>query len=305
MSKDIATLGLASGRNSESAETEATPELSDRLASLLMLSYEPMLVWRLGGAIEFWNAGAERLYGFTQDEAIGHTSHSLLQTKLPIEFSELNSLLRRERYWSGELHHICKDGREVAVDCRMQLLGGDTVLEVNRDVTERKHIERALDESEQRLRMLASIVESSDDAIVSKNLDGIITSWNTGAQRVFGYTAEEAIGQPITIVIPQDRQGEEREILTRIRRGERIDHFETIRQRKHGSLIVVSLTVSPVKNAAGKIVGASRSRGILLSRSAIRRGSPRWPGKRSIEARTCWRPCKRPSIFPRPTRRTA
>jgi PAS domain S-box-containing protein len=106
--------------------------------------------------------------------------------------------------------------------------------------------------------MLASIVESSDDAIVSKNLDGIITSWNTGAQRVFGYTAEEAIGQPITIVIPQDRQGEEREILTRIRRGERIDHFETIRQRKHGSLIVVSLTVSPVKNAAGKIVGASK-----------------------------------------------
>jgi PAS domain S-box-containing protein len=106
--------------------------------------------------------------------------------------------------------------------------------------------------------MLASIVESSDDAIVSKNLDGIITSWNTGAARVFGYTAEEAIGQPITIVIPQDRQGEEREILTRIRRGERIDHFETIRQRKHGSLIVVSLTVSPVKNAEGKIVGASK-----------------------------------------------
>jgi PAS domain S-box-containing protein len=258
MSRDIATLGLATGRNSESAETETIPERSDRLASLLMLSYEPMLVWRLGGAIEFWNAGAERLYGFTQDEAIGHTSHSLLQTKLPLEFSELYSRLRKERYWSGELHHICKDGREVSVDCRMQLLGGDTVLEVNRDVTDRKHIELALYESEQRLRMLASIVETSDDAIVSKNLDGIITSWNTGAERVFGYTAEEAIGQPITIVIPQDRQGEEREILTRIRRGERIDHFETIRQRKHGSLIVVSLTVSPVKNAEGKIVGASK-----------------------------------------------
>jgi PAS domain S-box-containing protein len=140
----------------------------------------------------------------------------------------------------------------------MQLLGGDTVLEVNRDVTERKHIELALYESEQRLRMLASIVESSDDAIVSKNLDGIITSWDTGAARVFGYTAEEAIGQPITIVIPQDRQREEREILSRIRRGERIDHFETIRQRKHGSLIVGSLTASPVKNAEGKIVGASK-----------------------------------------------
>jgi PAS domain S-box-containing protein len=109
------------------------------------------------------------------------------------------------------------------------------------------------------LRWLASIVESSDDAIISKNLDGIITSWNSGAERVFGYTAGEAIGQPITIVIPQDRQDEERVILTRIRRGERIDHFEAVRQRKNGSLIVVSLTVSPVKNAEGKIVGASKS----------------------------------------------
>jgi PAS domain S-box-containing protein len=119
-------------------------------------------------------------------------------------------------------------------------------------------IEAALRESEQRLRWLASIVESSDDAIVSKNLDGVITSWNSGAERVFGYSASEAIGQPITLVIPLDRQSEEREILTRIRRGERIDHFETIRQHKHGSLIVVSLTVSPVKDANDRIVGASK-----------------------------------------------
>jgi len=119
-------------------------------------------------------------------------------------------------------------------------------------------IEAALRESEQRLRWLASIVESSDDAIVSKNLDGVITSWNNGAERVFGYSASEAIGQPITLVIPQDRQSEEREILTRIRRGERIDHFETVRQHKHGNLIVVSLTVSPVKDANDKIVGASK-----------------------------------------------
>lgn len=119
-------------------------------------------------------------------------------------------------------------------------------------------IEAALRESEQQLRWLASIVDSSDDAIVSKNLDGIITSWNSGAERVFGYSTSEAIGQPITLVIPQDRQSEEREILTRIRRGERIDHFETVRQRKNGSLIVVSLTVSPVKDANGKIVGASK-----------------------------------------------
>ena len=102
------------------------------------------------------------------------------------------------------------------------------------DITERKHVEAALRESEQRLRWAASIVESSHDAIVSKNLDGTITSWNRGAERIFGYSAEEAIGQPITIVIPQDRRDEERGILTRLRRGERIDHFETVRQTKHG-----------------------------------------------------------------------
>jgi PAS domain S-box-containing protein len=86
----------------------------------------------------------------------------------------------------------------------------------------------------------------------------VIISWNRGAERVFGYSAEEAIGQPITIVIPQERQNEERTILARIRRGERIDHFETVRQRKNGSPLLVSLTVSPVKNAEGKIVGASK-----------------------------------------------
>ena len=233
-------------------------ERPDRLASLVTLSYEPMLAWRLDGSIEFWNAGAERLYGFASGEAIGRSSHSLLQTKFPTEFAEVSARLRNDGYWSGELSHVCKDGREVFVDSRMQLLGDETVLEANRDITERRQIEAALRENEERLRWLGSIVDSSDDAIVSKNLDGLVTSWNRGAERVFGYAAEEAIGQPITIVIPKDRQDEERTILTRIRRGERIDHFETVRQRKDGSLIVVSLTVSPVKSANGEIVGASK-----------------------------------------------
>jgi PAS domain S-box-containing protein len=233
-------------------------EPAERLANLLTLSYEAMLAWRLDGPIEFWNAGAERLYGFTQNEAVGRSSHAVLQTKFPIDFADLRSLLRDRRHWLGELRHVRKDGREVVVESRMQLFSDGIVLEANRDITERREIELALRESEQRLRWLASIVESSDDAIVSKNLDGIITSWNKGAERVFGYSAGEAIGQPITLVIPKDRQSEEREILTRIRRGERIDHFETARQSKHGSLIVVSLTVSPVKDANGKIVGASK-----------------------------------------------
>jgi PAS domain S-box-containing protein len=217
-----------------------------------------MFAWRLDGPIEFWNTGAERLYGFGADEAVGRTSHALLQTQFPVEFAELRSQLRNRRYWSGELRHICKDGREVIVESRQQLLSDGTVLEVNRDITEKKQTELALQERDERLGRIASIIEFTDDAIVSKNLDGIITSWNKGAERIFGYTAQEAVGQPITVIIPQDRQDEERTILTRIRRGERIDHFETIRQRKHGSLIVVSLTISPVKNAEGKIVGASK-----------------------------------------------
>ena len=105
---------------------------------------------------------------------------------------------------------------------------------------------------------LASIVEFSDDAIVSKNLDGVINSWNAGAQRLFGYTAEETIGNPIYMLIPPERHDEEPGILDRIRRGERIDHYETVRRRKDGSLVDISLTVSPLKNADGKIIGASK-----------------------------------------------
>ena len=235
----------------EVSRAEAVSERTERLGGLLALSHEAMLMWKLNGTIEFWNAGAERLYGFAPEEAIGNTSHALLQTKFPVGLTDWIKQLQSERHWSGELHHICKDGREVVVESRQQILSDGTVIEVNRDITEQKKIE-------QRLMFLASIIQSSDDAIISKNLDGIITSWNRGAERVFGYTADEAVGQPITIVIPEDRQDEERKILTRIRRGERIEHFETIRQRKHGSLIWVSLTISPVKNPQGKIVGASK-----------------------------------------------
>jgi PAS domain S-box-containing protein len=107
-------------------------------------------------------------------------------------------------------------------------------------------------------RHFAAIVQSSDDAIISKSLDGIITSWNNGATRLFGYSAEEAVGKAINILIPEDRQDEEPAILERLRRGERIDHFETVRRRKDGSTFDISLTISPVKNAADAIIGASK-----------------------------------------------
>ena len=106
--------------------------------------------------------------------------------------------------------------------------------------------------------LLAAIVDSSDDAIVSKTLDGIITSWNRGAEKIFGYSAEEAIGQHITLIIPTARHGEENDVLARVRRGEKLDHFETVRQAKDGREVHISLTVSPVRDASGKIIGASK-----------------------------------------------
>ena len=105
---------------------------------------------------------------------------------------------------------------------------------------------------------LASIVESSQDAIVSKDLNGIITSWNGGAERLFGYKAEEVVGKSITILIPPDRIAEEPEIIERVRKGERVDHYDTVRRRKDGSLIDISLAVSPLKDADGRITSASK-----------------------------------------------
>jgi PAS domain S-box-containing protein len=131
--------------------------------------------------------------------------------------------------------------------------GGNVIGAVNcfQDITERKRTEEAA------IR-LASIIESSDDAIVSKGLDGIITSWNGGAERIFGYLAEEIIGKSIMLLIPPDHQKEEEAIMERIRRGQRVEHYQTVRQRKHGGLIDISLTVSPVRNAQGIVIGASK-----------------------------------------------
>ena len=111
---------------------------------------------------------------------------------------------------------------------------------------------------EQALRHMSAVVEFSDDAIISKDLNGIITTWNRGAQRIFGYSAEEAIGRSVTMLIPEDHANEEAEILKRIRAGERIEHYETVRKRKDGKLLNISLTVSPVKNEGGQVIGASK-----------------------------------------------
>ncbi|MEQ3626184.1 MAG: PAS domain S-box protein [Tateyamaria sp.] len=119
---------------------------------------------------------------------------------------------------------------------------------------------------------LAAIVEGSDDAIITKGLDSIIRSWNPGAERLFGYSAEEAVGRSITLIFPDDRMDEEAGFIARLRRGERISNLETLRKRKDGTLVPISLTVSPVRSANGKIVGASKiARDITLQRQAIER----------------------------------
>ena len=240
-------------------QLDAEDGLMRMLASLVAASREFIGIADLEGNALFVNEAGRKLVGLRDLQAAHSTriidyfaaddQRKVLQEVLPA--------VRDTGFWEGELkfRHF-ETGQLIPVlynifpvrDSSGAVAAYGTV---TRDLTESRL-------AEERSRSLASIVKSSDDAIVSKDLDGTITNWNRGAERIFGYTAEEAIGRPITIVIPEDRQGEEREILTRIRRGERIEHFETIRQRKHGSLITVSLTVSPVRNAEGKIVGASK-----------------------------------------------
>jgi PAS domain S-box-containing protein len=133
----------------------------------------------------------------------------------------------------------------------------------------RKPLPAVEDAVPQASNLLAAIVDSSDDAIISKNLNGVITSWNKSAERMFGYSAQEAIGSQITLIIPPDRWDEEKEIIRQLKRGERVDHFETIRARKDGSLLNVSVTISPVRDESGRVVGASKVARDISARKTI------------------------------------
>jgi PAS domain S-box-containing protein len=227
-----------------------------RQAQLLDLSFNAVILRDPEDRITYWNKGAEELYGWTRDEALGQVTHSLFQTTFTEPLPSIVASLRRDKRWEGELTHTRKNGTNLTVLSRWALThdqktNADVIMEANIDITDAKEAARTGN-------LLAAIVDSSDDAIISKNLSGVITSWNQAAEWMFGYAAEEAIGRHITLIIPPDRREEETTILERLKRGERIDHFETIRMRKDGTLLDISLTISPVKDASGRIIGASK-----------------------------------------------
>lgn len=240
----------------EYTQRKTAEEVLRERSRLLDLTTDAILVRDAADRITFWNQGAAEMYGFTREEAEGRVSHDLLRTEFPEPLPIVREQLARDGHWAGELQHTCANGSKITVSTRWVLerdAQGNfvSVLESNRDISESKRAQEAQ-------ARLAAIVESSEDAIVSKDLDGVIINWNKAAERVFGYSAEEAIGQHITLIVPADRLDEEAEILASLRRGERIDHFETIRKRKDGTLLDISVTISPVKDAHGRVIGASK-----------------------------------------------
>jgi len=206
------------------------------------------------GTILWANDAELRMLGYDREEYVGR--HIAEFHADPEVIADILARLRRgENIYDHPARMKCKDGtmRHVVIDASVLWEDGRFVhtQSFTRDVTERTGAEEVR-------TLLAAIIQASDDAIVSKTLDGIISSWNASAERIFGYTAAEAVGQRIDFIIPADRLDEEREILARLRRGERIDHFETVRRRKDGALRDMSLTISPVADARGAIVGASK-----------------------------------------------
>jgi len=227
------------------------------LAAIVDSSDDAIISKDLNGIIRSWNSAAQRIFGYTPEEVIGQ---SITMLAVPENVGEIPRILERvargERIDHHETKRRTKDGRVLTVSLTISPIRDSSGVvvgasKVARNITDQK---RAV-EVQQRL---AAIVESSDDAIISKDLNGIIQTWNKGAERIFGYTADEVIGKPVSILAIPERRSEMPEILSFIRRGERVEHYETIRQRKDGQPIQISLTVSPVRNAAGEIIGASK-----------------------------------------------
>jgi PAS domain S-box-containing protein len=218
--------------------------------------------------VVLWNPAATTMFGYSPSEALGLRVEALVPEHLKARHRA--GIARYAETGHGpfidsdaplELPAVRKDGEEIHVELSLSPIGpvhetddpdgGERfVLAIVRDATERRRAEEA------RSR-LAAIVESSDDAIIGKTLDGTITSWNSGAENIYGYAADEVVGRPITILVPPDRPDEVPEIPGRVEREKKVDHYETVRVRKDGSRIHVSLTVSPIRDADGNVIGTS------------------------------------------------
>ncbi|STX81201.1 sensory box (GGDEF/EAL domain) regulatory protein [Legionella busanensis] len=225
----------------------------------LMINYSPdgLIIKTLNGIITSWNPSAERLFGYSAHEMIGQSATRLVPPeRLDEEAIFLNRLTSGEKIDHFKTVALRKDGQTIPVssslfpikDNQGSVIG---IFNIVHDITGDKQRE----ETEQ---LLTSIINSSDDAIISKTLQGIITSWNPAATHIFGYSAHEIIGKSILMLIPSDRFNEETHILEKIAAGEKIDHFETVRIRKDGKQVHVSVSISPIKNKEGIIIGASK-----------------------------------------------
>ena len=228
-----------------------------RLAAIIESSEDAIASKDLNGIITSWNKSAERLFGYTAEEIIGRPVTTIIPPELHGDEPKiLGKISAGERIEHFQTVRVRKDGQLISVSLTISPIKDDKgkivgAAKIVRDITRQKKLEEAA------LR-LAAIVESSDDAIASKDLNGYITSWNRSAERLFGYTAEEIVGKHITMIIPPELHHDEDMILSKIRRAEKIDHFETIRLHKNGERIEVSLTISPVKDDSGKVIGAAK-----------------------------------------------
>ena len=241
-----------------------------RLAAVIESSEDAIITQTLDGRIESWNRAATRMFGYASAEAIGKYTDLIVPTDRRDEEAAIIARLRRGEIVSHfETFGLDKKGAFVPISLTMSPVlshDGDIVAvsRIARDTSRQKALEHEA-------FRLAAIVESSEDAIVSKDLNGIVQTWNKAAERMFGFTAAEIIGRPIALIIPADRQSEETHVLGHIRAGKSIEHFETLRRRKDGSMIEISLSVSPIRTSGGAIIGASKiARDITAQRRLAR-----------------------------------
>ena len=232
-------------------------DIAARLSAIVESSDDAIISKKFDGTIISWNEAAQNIFGYTAEEAINNNIAIIIPEELYEEENEISAKVKKgERISHYETIRKTKDGNKISI-----ALSISPIKNVNGDIIGISKIVRDIsgqNEANEKQAVLAAIVDSSDDAIISKTLFGIITSWNYAASKMFGYTETEAMGKHISIIIPPDRIDEEAMIIESIRNGKKIQHFETVRVARDGRELNISLTVSPVRNKDGKIIGASK-----------------------------------------------